>query len=65
MLYNGYDLMTPYEVMDYLDIGENSLYKLLNSGDIGAFRIGRKWRVPRKELDAYIDRSVEKRKKSL
>ena len=60
MFHNDYDVLTAYEAMDYLGIGENTLYRLLNSGELGAFRIGRIWKVPRKELDKYIDRSVAK-----
>ncbi len=60
MFHNDYDVLTAYEAMDYLGIGENTLYRLLNSGELGAFRIGRIWKVPRKELDKYIDKSVEK-----
>ena len=60
MFNNDYDVLTAYEAMDYLGIGENTLYRLLNSGELGAFRIGRIWKVPRKELDKYIDKSVER-----
>ena len=60
MFKNDYDVLTAYEAMDYLGIGENTLYKLLKSGELGAFRIGRIWKIPRKELDRYIDKSVEK-----
>ena len=60
MFNNDYEIMTAYEAMDYLGIGENTLYRLLKSGDLGAFRIGRIWKIPRKELDKYIDKSVER-----
>ena len=64
MFHNDYDVLTAYEAMDYLGIGENTLYRLLNSGELGAFRIGRIWKVPRKELDKYIDRSVANRRRT-
>ena len=60
MFCNDYKVMTAYEVMDYLGIGENTLYRLLKSGELGAFRIGRIWKIPRKEVDKYIDKSVER-----
>lgn len=60
MFNNDYDVLTAYEAMEYLGIGENTLYRLLNSGELGAFRIGRIWKIPRKELDKYIDKSVER-----
>lgn len=60
MFNNDYEVLTAYEAMDYLGIGENTLYKLLNSGELGAFRIGRIWKIPQKEIDKYIDASVKK-----
>jgi excisionase family DNA binding protein len=60
MFNNDYDVLTAYEAMDYLGVGENTLYKLLNSGELKAFRIGRVWKIPRKEIEKYIDKSVKK-----
>jgi excisionase family DNA binding protein len=56
-----YDILTPDEVMDYLNIGRNAVYTLLNSGKLNSFKVGKKWKIPRKELDAYVDRSVRNR----
>lgn len=64
MCYNDYDVLTAYEAKNYLGIGENSIYRLLNSGELGAFRIGRTWKIPIKELDKYIDESVTKHYKN-
>ena len=64
MFHNDDDVLTAYEAMDYVGIGENTLYRLLNSGELGAFRIGRIWKIPRKELDKYIDRSVANRRRT-
>ena len=60
MFHNDYDVLTAYEAMDYLGVGENTIYKLLNSGELGAFRIGRTWKIPQKEIDKYIDKSVKR-----
>lgn len=59
MFNNDYDVLTPYEVMDYLGIGETTLYRLLNSGELASFRIGRHYKIPRKELEKFIDKSVK------
>jgi len=59
MFNNEYDILTPDEVMDYLVIGKNTLYKLLNSGELKGFRIGRNWKIPRKALDAYVDKNIK------
>ena len=64
MNYNDYDVLTAHEAMNYLGIGENSIYRLLKSGELGAFRIGRTWKIPIKELDKYIDESVSKNLKN-
>ena len=64
MCYNDYDVLTAYEAKNYLGIGENSIYRLLISGELGAFRIGRTWKIPIKELDKYIDESVTKHYKN-
>lgn len=58
MFENSYDVLTTYEVMDYLNIGKNSLYKLLNSGKLKGFRIGKTWKIPRKALEKYIDENI-------
>ena len=61
MCYNDYDVLTAHEAMKYLGIGENSIYRLLKNGELGAFRIGRTWKIPIKELDKFIDKSIDKR----
>lgn len=47
------EYLTPREVMDLLCIGKNTLYRLLNSGELKGFRIGRQWRVTRASLRAF------------
>lgn len=51
------EYLTPREVMDLLYIGKNTLYKLLNSGELKGFRIGRQWRVKRDELAKFSDKN--------
>ena len=50
------EYLAPREVMDLLYIGKNTLYKLLNSGELKGFRIGKQWRVERSELQKYASR---------
>lgn len=42
------DIMKFEEVMEYLDIGKNTLYGLLKRGELNVFRIGKVWKIPRK-----------------
>ena len=48
-----YDFLTPKEVMEELAIGKITLYRLLNSGELPAFRIGKLWRVRRVDLESW------------
>lgn len=64
MYYNDYDVLTAHEAMNYLGIGENSIFRLLKNCELGAFRIGRTWKIPIKELDEYIDESKSKNLKN-
>ena len=60
MFNDDYEILTIDEVMDYLNTGRNSVYKLLISGKLKGFRIGRVWKIPKKSLDKYIDACVER-----
>lgn len=44
------EFLTPQEVMSLLYIGKNSFYRLVNSGELPAFRIGKLWRVRREDV---------------
>lgn len=47
-------LITIDELCELLMIGRNAAYKLLTSGKIKSFRIGRVWKIPRNSLSDYI-----------
>lgn len=49
------EYLTPREVMDLLYIGKNTLYKLLSSGELKGFRIGRQWRVCKRSLKKFTE----------
>jgi excisionase family DNA binding protein len=48
------DVMSAEDVMNVLGIGKNMIYKLLNSGAIQGFRIGRDWKITKEALDNYL-----------
>lgn len=56
MLQNNYqELITIDELCESLNIGKNTAYSLLNSGELqGAFRIGRIWKIPKDAVSNYI-----------
>ena len=59
MEYENNEILTVEEVADILYVGKNTVYSLLQSGDLRAFRIGKSWRIPRFCIDEYI---IEKSK---
>ena len=48
------EYLTPREVMELLAIGKNTFYKMVQSGQLPAFRIGRQWRVRRDRLQERV-----------
>lgn len=49
------ELITIDDLCKTLNIGKNTAYSLLNSGELhGAFRIGRIWKIPKDALANYI-----------
>lgn len=48
------DILSVEDVCEILFIGRNRAYELLNAGILKGFRVGRSWRVPKKNLEAYI-----------
>ncbi|MCD7884498.1 MAG: helix-turn-helix domain-containing protein [Lachnospiraceae bacterium] len=50
------DLLTFEEFEEKLQIGRTTAYRLLQSSDIKAFKIGRYWKIPRAAVSEYISR---------
>lgn len=48
------DLMTVKDVQDILHIGRSTAYKLLQSGELRALRIGSIYRIPKTYLSDFI-----------
>lgn len=45
-----YEFLTPQDVQRELSIGKNTFYRLVRSGQLQAFRIGKLWRVKKEDL---------------
>ena len=60
MTENPYYILSPEEAMEELQIGRNAIYKLLSTGNLKGFKVGRNWKIARKSIDAYIDEQIEK-----
>ncbi len=44
------NLVTVREAANYLRISARTVYRLIESGQIGAVRIGKQWRIPASDL---------------
>ena len=60
MIENPYYILSPEEAMEELQIGRNAIYKLLSTGKLKGFKVGRNWKIARKSIDSYIDEQIEK-----
>lgn len=48
------DILTFTECRQLLKVGKNTLLNLLHSGEIEAFRIGNRWKIPKTAVLEYI-----------
>lgn len=54
------ELLTFEELCETLMIGRSTAYKLLHSGELKAFRIGRIWKIPKSGVIEYLQsRKIE------
>ena len=53
------NLITVREAANYLRISARTVYRLIESGQLGAVRIGKQWRIPASDLPGAAAMSVE------
>ena len=53
------DIMTTEETCEALKVGYNTLYELLNSGQLKGYRNGRTWRIPKLAAQEFILESAQ------
>jgi excisionase family DNA binding protein len=59
------EILTTKEVCSLLKTRRLSLYKLVKSGEIPAFRMGRAWKFERGAIEAWIRRKMEESNKTI
>lgn len=52
------ELLTVAEVADLLRVSAMTVYRLIRSGELPAVRVGRNYRVRRRDLDSYLEQQV-------
>ena len=58
MLNNAKDILTLKDLQELLNIGKNTALRLVQSGDIEAFKVGKQWRILRNSIAKYIYHSL-------
>ena len=53
MLNNTKDILTLKELQELLHIGKNTALRLVQSGEIEAFRVGNQWRITQNSIKKY------------
>lgn len=48
------EIMTPEQVADYLQLNKDTVYRLIRGKRMAATRIGRSYRIPRQDLEAFL-----------
>ena len=54
MLNNTKDILTLKDLQVLLHIGKNTALRLVQSGEIEAFRVGKQWRITQNSIKKYI-----------
>lgn len=57
MLNNTKEILTLKELQELLHIGKNTALRLVQSGEIDAFRVGNQWRILKQSISKYIMRT--------
>lgn len=53
------DVFTVEEVAHrYLRVSERTIYRLIDSGQLDAFKVGVQWRITRAALEGYMQRNA-------
>jgi excisionase family DNA binding protein len=53
------NLITVREAANYLRISARTVYRLIESGQLGAVRIGKQWRIPANDLPGAVAQVAE------
>jgi len=56
--------MTLKEVAELLKLSEKTLYRLVQQGDVPAFKVGGSWRFRRADIEEWIAKQIEDQKPS-
>ena len=55
------DILNANDVQEILSVGKDTIYRLLENGDIKSIRIGRIYKIPKIYLEEFIKEETSKR----
>ncbi len=53
------DILTVEEIADYLKVSRTTIWRWCNDGKLDAFKVGRGWRVRRRDLERFMSSALE------
>lgn len=56
----GKELLNIKQLRDILRLSERTIFRLIKSGELSGFKVGREWRFEASDINAYIDRQRKK-----
>lgn len=59
------EMLNIKQVQEILDISERTAFRLINSGELKGFKVGREWRFFQSDIDDYIERQRKKAEERL
>ena len=54
MYLNIPEIMTFNECKDILKVGKNTLLDLIHNGELGAFKVGNRWKITRESVEEFV-----------
>lgn len=48
------EIMTPEQVADYLQVSAETVYRYIRQGKLIASRVGRQYRIPRRNVELFL-----------
>lgn len=59
------EMLNIKQVQKILDISERTAFRLISSGELKGFKVGREWRFFQSDIDDYIERQRKKAENQL
>ena len=62
-MYKNDEILTVKEAAEYLKVSKGTIWRWARSGQLPAFKIGRNWRIGKKDINAVKEQQLKKHEK--